>query len=122
MLRQYLCQIIFSDGGTYANFILSHKSKCLVLRQDFNNHSFWVGHLNEKFLKEKKYLLHFHNKYKVKLYIFNKACSSVVEHTAHNGFAVGSNPTKLNTLFYQPESKSLMSALYSTTELFIINL
>jgi ribosomal protein L31 len=66
MLQQYICQTIFSDGSTYSNFILSSASKYLMLRQDFNNHPHWVGHLNEKAIKEKKYLLYFHNKYKVK--------------------------------------------------------
>jgi hypothetical protein len=43
----------------------------------------------------------------------------VVEHTAHNGFVVGSNPTKLNALFYKSEPKPPMSLICSTTEVSI---
>jgi hypothetical protein len=66
MLRKSICQTIFSDGSTYVDFILSSKIKYIILRQDFNNHDFWVGYLNKKTLKEKKSLLYFHNNYKVK--------------------------------------------------------
>jgi len=72
MLRLKLCKMIFSDGSTYGNFILHKQKKYLLLRQDFNNHPFWAGHLNLKVLKEKKYLLSFHNKYKVKSIIYEK--------------------------------------------------
>ena len=66
MLQRLICQIIFSDGGTYFDSVVSNDHDYLIVRQDFNNHPFWVGHLNKEILRGKKDFFYLHNNYKVK--------------------------------------------------------
>jgi hypothetical protein len=66
MLRRSVFQTILSDGSTHADFTLASNNKYLILRQDFNSHPFWIGHLIENFLKKKKYTLYLHSNYKIK--------------------------------------------------------
>jgi len=64
-LQTNFCLIIFSEGSSYNDYILSSKNKYKILGQDFNNHSIWISYMKQKNLKDKIHLLNFHKKYNI---------------------------------------------------------
>lgn len=59
---------IFSDGSTSYDFTLAlkNKKKRILLNQDLNNHSFWVGGVKQANLVDKIRLAAFRKKYYLK--------------------------------------------------------